>query len=172
MWSNRTSRSLYQLNTNIISFCEMYCASYAPLVDYASQLDDEENFVAARNNFMVLWEILQEEIKANQAACKASIGEVLRFQEELEGGRFLLEFNSDHVASKLNEEKNEELRRLQNQIDAEKNAMSEDMTIIASGAMSDVEGLVIAVGSLGETESNGGAPTVLVSSGLGIRGGL
>ena len=171
-WSNRTRRSLSQMNNDIISFCEIYCVFYPRLVYCASQVDDKDKkkSEAARNSFTMVWEILQREVKSCRTACDASLNEIHKFKQRAKDENTKLRTQVDFVISKSKKDKISNLYALQRLIRQQKEKMSEYMTIIVLRAMSG-GGLEITVGSLGKVML-GGVSTVVVSSGLSFAGGL
>ena len=173
MWSFRTRQSLSQTNKDIVSFCEIYICLYPRLVHYASRVDDKDKkkSEAAKSSFTILWEILHEEVNSRLFACGGFFDELSKFRERSETEQPILDTRVQGVISKFDEEKRLKLKKLRDQIAEKKGDMSEEMKIIVLGTISDVGGLMIAVGSLGKVKL-GGVSTIVVSSGLGVAGGL
>ena len=178
MWRSTTRRSLYQSNEDVIAFNNEFSQFYDPLVTDAAKLDSysgnnptPSESEAARKNIAVGLSILEKKIESNQASCEASLQELQEFQVRLDTDYSNLDGDHKQVVAVYTGDQGR-VQQMQDQIDADKKAMSTDMTIIASGATTDVVGgLMVAVGVLGEFES-GGTSTALVVSGLAVIGGL
>ena len=167
VWSNRTSRAVYQLNSDIISFCDMYNAFYPRLTFYASRFNEKDENEKARNNFTTLWESLLEEVKSCKAASDASVDELSKFMKRLETDRSNLKNICDGITTKQTKDEKDHLIKYRDLIVEKKTAMGNAMMIIASGAMLDDLGLLINVGSLGAIEW-GGDKFPVVGSGLKV----
>ena len=174
VWSNRTSRAVYRLNSKIISFCDMYNAFYPRLALYASQFTDtvkdknekdKTKNDKARNSFRPLWESLLEEVKSSKATSEASLHELSLFIKRLETDRN--NFLEICDAPKQSKDDKDHLYRYWDLIDEKKTAMGNAMIIIASGAMLGDLGLLIKVSSLGAIEW-GGHKFPVVGSGLKV----
>ena len=172
MWRDVTRKSLYQSNYDLITFNKAFNNYYTPLVNSASQFDDENKKKAdqARKNFVAGLQILIHEIQKNQAACEASLVELQTFQTRLEEDQANLIADDKEGKNEYTSDQGE-LTKLKKKADADKKAMDQDMEIIAGGGTSNVVGgIMIAVGVLTEIET-GGASTALVVGGLAMTGG-
>ena len=169
IWSNRTRRALYQLNSDIISFCDMYNAFYPRLTLYGSRFNDKDKTKneKARNRFTDLWKSLLEEVKSSKATSDASVDELSKFMKRLETDRSNFQNMSDGMTTKHTKDEKDHLKRDRELIVAQKTAMGNAMMIIASGAMLNDLGLLIIVGSLSAIEW-GGDKFPVVGSGLKV----
>jgi len=171
-WRNDVRPVLFSVNDAIINYNTEFGNLYAPLYEFAGQLEDPQKCADAQSNLVAGLQNLQGVLRTQKTRVDSAYEKISALRKSMLTHGSALNGDLNEIKATYEGDKGK-IADIENKIAAYDNAMSKDLAIIGFGATGVVVGgLTVAVGVALWLESAGGStPVIVVGVGLIVAGG-
>ncbi|MCD9146048.1 HBL/NHE enterotoxin family protein [Streptomyces albireticuli] len=166
-WTEKVAPEIIQVNTDLISFCNLFKSFYKTLYDLAKDINAEGNLEKFNSGITELSEEVTKRGESAKKATKSING--LYSNVATDKGKLTKDINDEEAKYQGEQGKLAEIKKLESSL---RDRIHKDVLIMAGGATVDVVGvLCIAVGVLAEIPSGGTSTAVIVAGVALVTGG-
>lgn len=171
-WRTNVRPVLFNVNDAIINYNTEFGNLYAPLYEFAGQLQDPQKCADAQSNLVAGLQDLQSVLRTQKVRVDLAVEKISDLRASMLTHESALNGDLAEIKAKYEGDKGK-IADIEHKITAYDEAMNRDLAIIGFGATGAVVGvLVVAVGVAMWVESAGGStPVIVVGVGLIVAGG-